>query len=288
MARRPRTGSARPSPTTARQKRASTIRAWLAGVLAAALTAALAGVLTGWFGAAGREIARTVDRDEIAPTVSASTVDPGPLTVAVQPLGLCGSEWVVPVGPAEFDTPMPMNIDMTKGWRDWTPAAGGANAAPHHVLIFVQGRSAAEVIITGLNVRVVKRSTPPPQATVLTADCADPGAFRSLEVDLDRTPPVVTPRYDAERAESMVDEVPSQQLTPIKFPYEVSLSDAEPFLITAQTRSCDCGWVAEVTWASEGKTGTTVVDDGGVPFRSISTARATGRCTVSFSGTRCQ
>jgi hypothetical protein len=287
VARRSRAGRS-PTTTPTSQTKIKAVRAWLVGILAAALATTLTGLLTGWFGAAGRKIADIGRSDAAAPGAAANISAEGPLTVAVQSLGVCGVEWVVPGGVQTIDTSSPFNVDMARSWRDWPPAANGATGAPHDVLIFVQGRSDAEVIITDLKVRVVERSDPPPIATVLSAQCGDSGAFRWLEVDLDKSPPATIPRFDANAAKAIAEEVPARQLTPIKFPYEVSISDAEPFLITAQTQGCDCKWIAEVSWASEGKTGTLVVNDDGKPFRSITTTGADGQCKVGVTGTTCE
>jgi hypothetical protein len=141
---------------------------------------------------------------------------------------------------------------------------------------------------TGLKVRVLERKPLPATSTVLVAGCGGDGAFRWLDVDLDESPPRATPGFRANAVEGLRGEVSDKQLTPIRFPYSVSLSDAEPFLITARTRRCDCAWVAEVTWASEGRTGTTVIDDGGRPFRSTAITNASAECHIDTAGVACR
>lgn len=269
---------------SAGRDRLSKLRGWLVGVLAAALAAASAGVLTGWFEDVGRAITGSASPAQSAavPNGSASTTAHDPLTVAVEArTAPCDSAgWVVAAPPGHLQQSAPANTDMLRSWRDWPPAKTGINASPGGVLIFVQGRSDAEVVLTDFTIRVHERR-PPPTGTLLRASCGDVGAFRWLEVDLDHDPPRPVPGWNSDMAEFAKGDVPDWQLKPIKFPYEVSVTDAEPFFIQAHTKDCDCSWTAELTWASEGRTGTTVIDDHGTPFRTTSTRNVAGRCLLT-------
>jgi len=132
-----------------------------------------------------------------------------------------------------------MDVDNTRSWRDWSPAATGVSASPDYVLFFVQGRSNAQVILTDLRVRVHDRR-PPVAGTLLQGACGDVGAFRWLEVDLDQDPLRPLPRYSQKMAQLAKGEVADWKLQPIQFPYKVSVSESEPFLIVANTQGCDC------------------------------------------------
>jgi hypothetical protein len=301
MSRKSRAGSRRPAgpPTRpsgeappeeekpARPRWATVLLKWLAGIVVAALAAALTAGLTSLFDALGRKAKDAVlpGSSSPAPTPSGAAADP--VTVAVESLGVCGPRWVTPLSADAVRDSAPPDFDTAKDWPDWPPAAGGGHAGPHDVLFFVQGRSDAEVILTGLRVRVLERKALPATSTLLSAECAGPGAFRWLDVDLDQSPARPVPTFNAGYAETFRGDVPDKQLTPIRFPYEVSLSDAEPFLITARTQQCDCTWVAELSWASEGRTGTVTVDDRGKPFRTIGTTRTTRTCKLTSTGTTC-
>jgi hypothetical protein len=285
--RRPEAPPTRTQEKPARPRWATVVLKWLAGIVVAALAAAITAGLTAVFGALGQKAKNVVLPKSSTAAPAPSGAAAAPVTVAVGSLGVCGNDWVTPLSVAGIRSSAPPLIDMAGGWRDWPPAAGGSNAAPHDVLFFVQGRSDAEVILTGLTVRVLERKALPPASTLLKTECGDPGAFRWLDVDLDRSPARPVPGFDAKAAEGERGQVPDERLTPIRFPYEVSLSDAEPFLITARTRQCDCSWVAELSWASEGRTGTVTVDDQGKPFRTIGTARTTETCTATPAGTVC-
>jgi hypothetical protein len=238
------------------------------GILAAALAAALTALLTGWLGTVGRKTAEVVLPDRFSE----------PISVAVEPTGVCGVAWVVPVRPSEVTYSEPVESSI-KSWRDWPPAAKGSFGSPHNVLMTIQGRSEAQVVITDLTIRMLKRGPLPPQATVLrAAGCGDIGAYRWLETDLDQSPPGRVAKYDSNKAEG---DLADHELTPIKFPYEISLSDAESFVITASTKKCTCEWEIDVAWSSQGKTGVTTIDDHGKPFRTTSTANAGGTCVVN-------
>ncbi|MDQ3222940.1 MAG: hypothetical protein M3Q75_05625 [Gemmatimonadota bacterium] len=185
----------------------------------------------------------------------------------------------MPQLPAQVNTSYPVDVDSMSSWRDWPPASSGVSASPDNVVIVVQGRSNAQVVLTGLKVRVHERRPPLP-GTRLNAVCGDAGAFRWLEVDLDHNPPQPLPHYSQELAEGEKGFVPDWMLQPIQFPYKVSVSEAESFLIVANTEACDCTWDMELTWATQGRTGTSVIDNDGMPFRTTGTKDIVGRCQL--------
>jgi len=253
--------------SSADRYRLNKVGAWMAAVLAAAVATALAGVLTGAFDALGRAV---------------STSEADPLTISVDPrMAPCGEGWIVPQPPEQLKAAPPMDVDNTRSWRDWSPAATGVSASPDYVLFFVQGRSNAQVILTGLRVRVHDRR-PLVAGTLLEAACGDAGAFRWLEVDLDQDPPRPLSRYSQEMAQGVKGEVPDWKLQPIQIPYKVSVSEAEAFLIVANTQGCDCTWDVELAWATQGRTGTSVINNDGTPFRTMGSGNTIGRCVVSF------
>jgi len=278
----------RSSPaSSAGRNRLTKVGVWLTAVLAAALTTAIAGALTGAFDALSRAVTGTGSSTKSIPAPTPNTSETDPLAISVDPyMAPCGEDWVVPQPPEQLDTSSPVNVDMMRSWRDWSPAATGVSTSPDNVLIFVQGRSNAQVILTGLKVRVHERR-PPLAGTRLSAQCGDAGAFRWLQVDLDQNPSRPSPRYDRQMAEGAEGFVPDWQLQPIRFPYKVSLSEAEPFLIVANTEMCDCTWDVELTWATQGRTGTNVIDNNGVPFRTTSTRDTVGGCDLVLTEVHC-
>lgn len=195
-----------------------------------------------------------------------------PLTVTVEVFDpVCGSDWIIP-RPAQ---PADLPTDQAGNWSDVAAARGGAAASPAWVLLFVQGRGDAEVLITDLVVRVAQRR-PAIRGGILQLQCGDQGAYRFLEADLDRDPPRIGSHYTVGMAEA--GDSP-WMFTPIRFPYEVTLSDAEAFSIESVAEQCDCDWYVELHWASAGRTGVLHIDNNGRPFRT------TGRIGAVDPGT---
>jgi hypothetical protein len=256
--------------------RLSPLARWAAGVAAAVTATATTAWLLNW-GLLPDEGQPAPEAASAAPDTADATDGPAPLSVAVDThTAPCGPEWVVPLSPDEVPD-VPFDPDRLRRWQEWPPAADGVGASPAVVRLTVQGTSAAEVVITNLEVEVHDR-LPPMSGTELNAQCGDAGAYRWLEVDLDRQPPLVKPRFESSAIDPAAD-LPPSQLQPIEFPYEVSLSDAETFVILATTLECDCTWTAALSWASEGRTGRLAIDDHGRPFRTTSDANAV-KCTL--------
>ena len=204
-------------------------------------------------------------------TPSPPPSSPLPFTHAVRKITpTCGAPWITPKAPDQITLPIPQDIISYGGWSDWDEVSeGGAAASPGQVMITIQGRSAAEVVLTDLEVRVVARREPI-RGTALHRQCGGEGVVRWLSVDLDRDPVAAT----ADRAEVMYPHTPEWERRPIKFPYTVSLSDSETFVIKADTEGCDCDWIVGLHWASQGQTGILPIDDNGRPFRTSSDKNA--------------
>ena len=60
----------------------------------------------------------------------------------------------------------------------------------------------------------------------------------------------------------------------MEFPYEVSATEPEVFLIAAHTERYDCTWVAELFWTTGDEKGSTIIDSDGKPFRTTSIGEA--------------
>ena len=82
------------------------------------------------------------------------------------------------------------------------------------------------------------------------------------------------------RHAAIVDSIRRQHLEPqpgqrpINFPYKVSLTDPEVFMIFGNTSRCDCRWTAKLRWQSGDEDGTTTIRDGDDPFRTASGSAA--------------
>jgi hypothetical protein len=205
----------------------------------------------------------------VDPPSSAPPLEP---VVAVKVLdGTCRHSWVSPLSQREVakSMPMPLEVAESGGWRAWRPTADGAAASPEEIHFTVQGPTNSQVVLTDIRARAVNRR-PPMSGLALSRECGDQGSFRSLQVNLDKSPPEIAPFYDP----SLIIDEPMSEQRPIKFPYRVSAGDAETFEVAATTESCDCDWVLDLDWASLGRTGRLEVTDNGKPFRTTGTKNA--------------
>ncbi|GLZ32274.1 hypothetical protein Lesp02_44620 [Lentzea sp. NBRC 105346] len=206
-----------------------------------------------------------------------------PLTVAADAVTpTCGTAWVVPKSPDQIDiSQFTASVVMQRGWRDWSAGADGAAAANNisgaHVQFTIQGRSATQVVLTDMKVRVVERN-PPITGTFVSRECGDQWAWRWMNVDLDAEPPKSVPTNALEPGATIAG-VADFESKPIRFPYRVAESEAETFMFNALTLKCDCRWVVDVYWSSAGESGVLTVDDHGKPFRTTSDANAV-KCRI--------
>ncbi len=194
-----------------------------------------------------------------------------PFTWTVHPLITpCEAPWVAPRSPEAIDSIAAGSFpENNQNWPAWPPAVDGASASPGRVEIFVKGKPGADVFLTGLHVEVRGRR-PPLKGTVIGAPCGDISEFRWLDVNLDRSPTREIAHYDSDRAAG----APPQwgRHTPIRFPYRISASDSEAFLISARTTRNDCAWIAKLSWSStNGASNTVTIDSHGAPFHTTST-----------------
>ena len=257
-------GDGKARPSRLHQFFGSTAGKWAAGVGTAVLTAVIIGWLTRWgfIPGAGSD-------SETTPSAEPPAV---PFTVAVSTFqDPCGVGWVVPGAPSELPA---TDFDADDGWDSWITLAGGIPASPGSVSVTVQGLSDAAVTITNIRARVLERQEAP-AGTHVYQRCGDLGAFRLLVVELDSDPPQIRDVYDADFAE--VTEAPPQEKRPIKLPYIVDLAAPETFLVYGVTETCLCTWQLEMSWSSEGRTGTYVVGEER-PFQTAATANAGATC----------
>jgi hypothetical protein len=259
-------------------------------VLLGVVTTAIGGVvLAGILVVVGLDPGGGPDGGTTPPTSEPIFIESGPLDISVvrgTTVEWCGgdAEWMVPAGPDEI--PFGAEVDHASGlepdqldWSEHPVGEGGFATSPMEVYVSVQGRSDAEVVLTGLDVELVSRG-PVPTGTLLTAEpCGGPGEFRWLGVDLDATPPSVVAELD--ETNPNFRDAPPEQRTAIAFPYEVARDDAETFLVEAGTQGCDCAWRLRLSWQSQGRSGTAVIDDRGDPFRTVATSGAVAICDVT-------
>lgn len=240
---------------------------WAAGVAAAVVATATTAWLLAWGllpddrqQARPTQVSPSPAREDGDPTPHGDSPGDLPFTVAIKQLSDPNFGWITTLEPAT--APPRPNHGFDGTWEDW---AERAEAVPfdHDTIEFtVQGISDAQVTLTDLQVRVVERR-PAIRGTRYGTAGGGPGVLRAATAYLDAEPPTMSNFYDGSFAWSL----PRHEQRPIRFPYEVALSDAETFAILAWTDRCDCSFVIELDWASQGKTGTHVIDNDGEPFR---------------------
>lgn len=262
-------------------------RPWWKSTVAKVVAAALTIISTVVSAVATDAVQKFVGIDSSASTEASPRASKGstsasgasiPLTWTVHPLTTpCEGAWVAPRSPSQVDAIAAGSLpENTQNWQTWPPAAGGASASPGQVEVFVKGRPGADVFLTGLHVEVRDRR-PPLTGTIMRAPCGDVAQFRWLDVDLDHSPVRAISHYDSELA---VAAPPQWRRTPIKFPYRVSTSDSEAFLITTRTKNCDCAWIAKLSWSStDGRSDTITINDRGKPFQTTSSSHL-ARCNL--------
>ncbi|MGW6589624.1 helix-turn-helix domain-containing protein [Streptomyces globisporus] len=167
----------------------------------------------------------------------------------------CDHAYLLDRAPAAVPPP-PVEADAAS----WAGALGAVHAGETGVRITLQGRDDRAVVLQSLRIRVVERGSPAPGRVYrMSSGCGGSLTPRMFDVDLDASRPVARPVAGNDSGEP---------IEAVAFPYRVSVTDPEVFLITGRTVGCDCSWVAELTWSSDGRSGTVRIDDGGRPFRT--------------------
>ena len=147
---------------------------------------------------------------------------------------------------------------------EWAYEKGGATSSNNGLVLTIQGTSDQAVVLHGFDVLEVEREDLPddPHLVSMCKPFGGPLDVRYLALDFAEEAPVLVARPGGD--EEAVD-----------FPYSVSKSEPEYFLIEfADTElECLCSWQLGVRWTSGSQSGTLIVDRG---FGKIRTAFATG------------
>jgi hypothetical protein len=240
-------------------------------ILLAALVVAAAVVFAG-----GSESAEPA----LAPVTTEVPADPL-LVASLTGDYMCENDWVTHRPPDQLSLPP----DSVTKWSDWDLVSDGVAAESGLVTLTVHGTGPNSVVLTGMSVTVER--APPMTGTRLTKPCGGPEYMRLVEIDLDEPDPHPTGQDLSPRMLRLAAEN-GWRSEPVRFPYEVSAQDSESFAVMASTSTCDCAWTLEVHWSSGGRSGTTVVDDNGHPFRVTATSTGTPRCSLIAEPLPCE
>ena len=261
---------------------------WIPGVLSAAL-AALVGAWFVWFAgpppassSASSSNNSTAPSGSPAPSVTPAVPDAP--TVAVRRLsGLLGDGtgfWIVTKPPQDLP-PLPEDETGVEQWVSETDAIdsyAAGSAALTNLQVTIQGRSSAQIILTGIDFVVVRRRTGTIQGGLVADGAAGPTDFRYIEVNLDSKPPKIIASYPNYLAGS---SDPPWERTPVRFPYFVTDTSSEVFNIVAYTHN-DVTWYAELLWSVNGRNGESIINDDGKPFETAAGSLASAE--YGFNG----
>jgi hypothetical protein len=227
---------------------------WWAGVggLATVLATVIA-LVAWWFPRSnGAEPARSATSNASATTVPVAAVAEVPVVTD------CRKGLVLPA-PGSSAVPRPRDGSMPPG------AVLGDGAA---IGITVQGTNSAAVVLTALRVEIVKTGGPLSGA-FLPFGCASAVEPRHFAVDLTGRPPVVRAVAGSDAGTA----VPARD-----FPFKVSDSDPEQFVVQVGSPTEDIQFVLFLRWTSAGHQGELRIDDNGEPFQVSATTAAQRFC----------
>jgi hypothetical protein len=241
---------------------------WFGATASALVVAVISGVVLAVV-VPGGELPLTTEPTPSA-GVSSPAGDGSPFSLVMQSRGQYCSGYVVTgakpetlPGPrtkppaSEFDWPTDEEV---AAWVKKTGAIPSAGL----VTVTLQGRSGAAVILQSLEVEMVSASPGfgAVEAYRTDSECGAGKSPRLFTVTLDSARPSLEPLAGMDDAGN---EIPA-----MAFPFTVSSSDPEIFVVHAETGKCDCQWRLRLRWLSDGRSGSTIIDDEGKPFRTAS------------------
>jgi hypothetical protein len=240
--------------------RTTKAKAWLIGILAAAL----ATIITGWIVAAPGWV-----KEKVAPS--------SPITFSVQrELDYC-LQYIVPNRIGDISEPPANNEADPTAWSKWAISQGGADLSASKVLVTIRGTTKSPVTVTGVKIHVVERK-PALTGSKVANGCGGTIDARYAEFDLDSNPP----RISSSSSIPVMWGGEEWRATPLKFPYEVTDTESESLLIIGSTKEY-AAWTASLLWTDGNKSGVEKIDFKGKPFRTSDSKNATDYVRVGTS-----
>ena len=179
---------------------------------------------------------------------------------------VCTPEAVVGRTPQEARPPD--SIGDLPAWAAKVGAAPIANVT--NVLVTLQGTSDTAVVLQGMHVKVLSSAATPERAFAVGNACGGEITPRMFEVTLDGPAPALQAEGGNAQVPGPSGEPSARPIPAMGFPYRISSTDPEVFVIKAVAPSGDRRWVIDLDWTSGGQEGTSRIDDHGRPFRTIS------------------
>ncbi|MEV0455033.1 hypothetical protein [Catellatospora methionotrophica] len=239
-------------------RRHRVLRNWLAGVASAVAVSVISGVVLAIV---------TPTTDPPGGTATSPAAPDQPFTVDVLSRGEVCLPYVVDADPASLASPHRV-ASAARGDRPsddevvaWMGKVGAVPSKGNLVLT-VQGVSGKAVVLQGLEVEIVERSPAPaaPAVFIIEDGCGAEESPRLFDIVLDQPNPQAKPQDGVAAGGAKIPAA--------SFPFSVSDSDPEIFLIEANPGRCDCTWRLRLRWVGDGRSGTLVIDDHGKPFRT--------------------
>lgn len=141
-------------------------------------------------------------------------------------------------------------------WSAWATRQGGVDADSVIIRLTLQGRTTESVVLHALRVGVDSRTAPRGFSYNLGNACGGMTA-RYFDVDLDNPKLTVAARAGEDGSHA------------INFPYQISSTEPEIFLVVAHTDNCDCRFHLDLDWTSGDRKGTQRILDSAKPFHVI-------------------
>lgn len=146
----------------------------------------------------------------------------------------------------------------------WAINQGGGPSNEVRIELTIGGNREQAVLVEGVRAIDVE-CTAAPRWTNVEATVGGEVPTRHLVID-----------FDSGNYEGLPQEDPYYGYG-FRFPLQVSRSDLEFFSAQVRTRESDCSFRLEIHFREGGSSGSSVVDDGGVPFRVVSGDAAVSR-----------
>ncbi|MEU7823409.1 hypothetical protein [Catellatospora sp. NPDC049133] len=272
--------SQRPAPVAAARpamgwwRRHRVLRNWLGGVASAVVVSVISGVALAY-------LTPSADTPGGTPPTAAAA-DELPFSLDVLSRGDYCRPYVVNADPGELSSPhrvmdpesrRPPADDEVAEWMQRVEAIPSEG----RILLTLQGSTSKTVVLQDLTIEVVERG-PAIEATRLyypDSGCGANESPRLFKVGLDDANPRPVPVPGTDAA--------GKEIPAVAFPFSVSESDPEIFVITAEPGRCDCTWRLRLRWTSAGRSGTLVIDDHGRPFRTAAVVDTNARKYVAHS-----
>jgi hypothetical protein len=238
-------------------RRQTRVRRWAVGAVVAGLGVSITNMTTGLVSATLDRLSGLVETKHAPVQVTvAHAIDAHRLA------GLGSAHWL-------FTRPIralvyPSSGDLTSAdtWDAWARRNGGIDSDVTGIRVVIVGRDADPIVLTDLMIEVTRRM-PAPRGVNIAPFGGSAFPNRWFQVNLDATPVTV---------ESLLGDDPTSPA--VRFPYRISRTDPEEFVILASTQRYDTSWVAHLKWVYHGENGETRIDDHGKPFRTAASSRS--------------